>query len=329
MQPTQLIEPAESTQPNLNPAQREIVDRLGALGEQQRPRFDPDLRDRLRNRLEADLSGIAHRLDVDQPLIITKRTLAGVHSCEARWLAEEEAPFVPSVAVVRGTVVHKALELSVHWGADPVPLDLVDAAVDKLAASDLWLADYLATATAADLAELRGDAGEVVTKFFDTWPPLKPVWRPVTETTLRASFCDGAVKLRGVVDLTLGQPQGDRAGKVVVDLKTGGFAPAHIDDLRFYALLETLRCGIPPRLIASYYLDAGRLHPEAVTVELLEAAVARTADGIRRIVDLRGNLDHDRGRPEPIRRVSPACRWCPILGGCEPGQSFLGDTSDV
>ena len=70
--------------------------------------------------------------------------------------------------------------------------------------------------------------------------------------------------LSGKVDLTVGRADGLRAGKVLVDLKTGGFSPSHREDLRFYALVETLRLGVPPRLLATYYLDGGRLQQEAV-----------------------------------------------------------------
>ena len=67
------------------------------------------------------------------------------------------------------------------------------------------------------------------------------------------------------------KPRGFPPGKVLLDLKTGGFGPAHRDDLRFYALVETLRLGVPPRLLATYYLDAARLQQEAVTEELLRS----------------------------------------------------------
>ena len=58
---------------------------------------------------------------------------------------------------------------------------------------------------------------------------------------MRAELCGGRVVLSGKADLTLGQPEGTGAGKVIIDLKTGGFAPVHREDLRFYALLEA--CG--------------------------------------------------------------------------------------
>jgi hypothetical protein len=113
-----------------------------------------------------------------------------------------------------------------------------------------------------------------------------------------------------------------RAGKVLLDLKTGGFAPAHRDDLRFYALLETLRLGTPPRIVASYYLDGGRLQTEAVTEDLLRSAVERTVQGAEAIVELR-----HLGR-EAVLRPGPPCRWCPVLDTCPTGRTYLEERAD-
>jgi hypothetical protein len=106
---------------------------------------------------------------------------------------------------------------------------------------------------------------------------------------------------------------------VLIDLKTGGFAPVHLDDLRFYALLETIRIGVPPRLVASYYLDSGEPRTEAVSVGLLEATVARVVDGVGRLV----GLAH--GTVEPALRPGPSCRWCVVLADCEAGRAHLDD----
>lgn len=304
----------------LNPAQEAIVARLGATGDQERPTFDRTLAVRLRAGLEDGVAEAVTALDRARPLGVAKHALAGVHGCEAKWLAEEAEPFVASVPVVRGTVVHKAVELSVHWPPDRprIPLDLVDAALESITATDHWAAEFLATMSPREAAELRSEVGEVVAKFLETWPPLPPRWRPVTETALWVELGDGRIKLRGVVDLTLGQARGGTAaGKVVVDLKTGGFVPGHVEDLRFYALLDTLRVGVPPRLLASYYLDAGILQPEPVTEDLLWAAVARVVDGIDRMVELR------HGGETPKRRPSAVCRWCSLREECKPGQEFL------
>ena len=107
------------------------------------------------------------------------------------------------------------------------------------------------------------------------------------------------------------------AGKVLVDFKTGRLSPAHLEDLRFYALIETLRTGTPPRRVASYYLDQGRFVPEDVTVARLESTVARVVAGIEKMVALAN------GVRAPVKVTGPSCRWCPVLADCDEGRSAL------
>jgi RecB family exonuclease len=131
------------------------------------------------------------------------------------------------------------------------------------------------------------------------------------------------VVFSGRTDLALGRADGSTARKVIIDLKTGSFSAAHLDDLRFYALIETLRLGTPPRLMASYYLDAGRAQPEAVTEGLLRAAAARAVDGARALHEL------SVGTRAPVARPGYTCRWCPALDTCQVGQVHLGRADDA
>ncbi|MFQ5558752.1 MAG: hypothetical protein ACE5GB_14755, partial [Acidimicrobiales bacterium] len=156
-----------------------------------------------------------------------------------------------------------------------------------------------------------------VAKVLECFPPLKTAWRPVTESRLRLELHDARIVLSGKVDLSLGHADGDAAGKVLIDLKTGGFSPTHLDDLRFYALIEAVRLGTPPRLLASYYLNQGRFLPEPVTEDLLGSTVARVVDGATRVLNLKAG-----GRP-PRVTPGPPCRWCPALGDCTEGRRHL------
>ena len=160
-------------------------------------------------------------------------------------------------------------------------------------------------------------------KFFECFPRLSPKWRPVTESTQIVDLADGRIRLRGKVDLTLGTAQGNQAGKVVIDLKTGAPSPVHRDDLRFYALLDAIRVGIPPRLVASFYLDLGEARTEAVTEGVLDATVARTVDAAHRLTALRA------GTVAPVHRPSYACRWCVARPTCDVGQAWLADDDDL
>lgn len=219
-------------------------------------------------------------------------------------------------------MAHKAVELGIHWKGEPLPLELVDEAMARLN-QEHWLADFLQTCTDAERAELRSEAGDRVAKFQECFPPLQARWRPVTESAQIVDLADGRIRLRGKVDLTLGQARGTQAGKVVIDLKTGAPNPDHRDDLRFYALLDTLRIGVPPRLVASFYLDLGEARTEAVTEGILHATVARTVDAARRYAALQA------GTTEPIHRPSFGCRWCIALGACEVGRRWLADDGDA
>jgi hypothetical protein len=293
----------------LNPAQREVLEALRAP-DRPRPRYEPGLRHALRRHLEGELAPLAALLD--RPAFVSKRALADVLACEAHHVAQVAADFEWNVAVARGVVVHRAIQLGVFRRDDPAPLELVDDALERLADDpDAAVADYLLGLPEPERAELRSAASEVVSAFVELWPPLPRRWVPRTETPLRAELCGGTVVLSGRVDLSLGAPDGEQAGRVLVDLKTGAPTAGHLHDLRFYALLETLRCGVPPLRLASSYLEEGRLAVEDVDEDVLEAAVRRTVQGVRAVLELRLGLR------SPSVTPNPACRWCPAREGCE------------
>ncbi len=293
-----------------------VLDELGAPAGD-RPEFPDDLRHHLRAAVETAVEPHLDALPPGDDLYMTKHRLGRVHGCEARFVAEEDEEFAWSVPIARGTVTHKAVELALNWRREIEPPVLVDEAIARYEEDSSGLGDWLRGCSEVERAELRSEALDAFTKFVECFPPLKPAWRPVTESRLRSELCDGRLALVGKADLTLGAAEGRRAGKVIIDLKTGGFSPVHLDDLRFYALIETLRMGVPPRLLASYYLDQAHLVPEAVTEDLLLASVARLVDGVRILVEL---LHQER---LPSRHPSHACRWCPLRTDCAEGQAFL------
>src|SRR5690606_35711866 len=131
----------------------------------ERPTFDAELRHQLKAQLEA---AVAHRvpdLDPDDPMFIGKHQLGMVHGCEVRLLAEEGAGFEWTVPTARGTVAHKAIELSVNWKGEPVPAELIDETMARLANGGDGLAEFLQRASEVDLVELRAEALDRVTKF--------------------------------------------------------------------------------------------------------------------------------------------------------------------
>jgi hypothetical protein len=305
--------------PALNPAQQEIEDRLRGEREE-RPSFDAELRHHLRAGLEHGLADAVAALPGDKGLVVSKNRLSGVHGCEARHLADE---FAWSVPAARGKVAHKAIELSINWRREVTPLVLIDEALARLEEAEDDFARWLQGIGEAERAELRAEANDRLVKFLECWPPLRKGWRPVTEAVVRQDIVADRIVLRGKVDLTLGTPDGLVAGKVLIDLKTGGAKPAHFDDLRFYALVETLRLGTPPLRLGTYYLDQGKLAPEDVTVALLETTVARVVAGTRKMIELAVKAR------EPVKRTGPLCRWCPLVHDrCEEGRAWVDHADD-
>lgn len=275
----------------------------------------------LRRHLEQALAPVADGLG-GEVLWVTKQALAQVHACEGHFRSEQHN-FEWSPRTATGSVVHKALHLLISARAEVAPLDVVDHAISSFdddtrrSSPRTWLRQ----ASELELAELRAFANEAVVKFLECWPPLPARWVPRTETGLGADLCGGRIVLRGKVDLALGIARGDEARVLIVDLKTGRGQTRHLDDLRFYALVQTLRVGVPPFRVASYYLDTATFHAEDVTAELLDITAGRTVDAVAKMARL---LD-----PEETATITPGptCRWCQLAPAC-PGPATLADDPD-
>ena len=302
----------------LTPVQRRTFDLLSRNGEP--VVFDPDVVAELRADLHRGLGELASRLPessavgADPAVVVTKHDLGEVFTCEEKWAAPDD--FSWSAAKAKGQVAHKAIQLSIHWRGEVVPLTVVDEALARLADDENGLASWLATLPAGDVADLRGRAVEHVTKFIECFPPLDPRWRPVTEGTAHYPLT-GPIVLRARIDLTLGVPRQSESRKVIIDLKTGRLLHRHREDLRFYALVETLVRDVPPRLLASYSLDSAAADTEDVTADLLRSTLRRTLDGLERMIEIRFE-----GR-SPTRSPGPACRWCSIRSECRDGRDWL------
>lgn len=318
------VEPALTegsfSKPVLNDAQQDVLDRLRSVGVV-RPAFEPGLREHLRLELERGMAPLIELLG-EEDLYLSKHKLEQVHGCEGKFLAEEDIPFEWSVPIARGLVAHRAIEIQItsrtRWSA----LDLVDEAIARFQNDGRGVGEWLQRATEAEVDMVRAEANNALCSFQDCWPPLARKWRPATEVPMRAEFFAGRIVLTGKPDLTIGFPEGQTAGKVVVDFKTGRQSPAHVADLRFYALLDALRVGVPPRQLVTYYLDSATMHSEEVTNEILDATVARTVGAARRIVELRV------GEREPRLAPSAVCSWCPALSTCAVGRAYRADRDE-
>ncbi|MCC5950688.1 MAG: PD-(D/E)XK nuclease family protein [Acidimicrobiia bacterium] len=301
----------------LTPAQAEVLDVLAARPDE-RPDFDPELRHLLRHELEQVVAPLTDSLP--DTLFVSKHALSSVLECEASHLADQAEPFTWSPPLAVGSITHRAIELGLAWKGEPSAGERVEEALSRAAEEDSSLGDWLRTIGDADRADIVGRAVERLAAFDDTFPPLDRRWRPVAESRLRVELANGAVVLSGKVDLTLGRADGTRAGKVLVDFKTGTRRPQHLDDLRFYAVLETIRVGTPPRMSATHYLDQGTVVAEPVTTEVLRAGLHRTVAATVRLAELAAETR------QAQRSAGPRCRWCALSRSCDDGQRWLEES---
>lgn len=296
----------------MNPLQQQIIDSLRIPADW--VPLPTSVIDDTERELLAALGPVASSFSADNSLRITKHMLATVHGCETHFLESRRAPFAWNLNTVRGTIAHKGIELALNWHGTPEPGDVADAAIVSIMENAREsAADFLASLAPHEAAELRGNVVVYLTTFFDCFPRLKAAWKPVVEYPVTYLLSGGAIVLSARMDLALGAP----GRKVLLDIKTGRIMPVHRDDLRFYALVETLRSRQAPRQLGTYSLEAARLDDEPVTEGLLQAAVRRTAAGVSLIADL------VTGEKVPDVRAGAQCRWCPLNETCDEGIRYL------
>jgi hypothetical protein len=309
---------SDTTDPPLNPAQQEVIALLGRQGDDA-PELPDGIVDELRDELEGALAPLADAFTREKPLWVSKHKIATIHQCEAHHAHSLAEDFTWSPQNARGTIAHRAIEIMVNSQGEPPPGWLVDETLGRLVDDASSLGAYVAGLGEFERAELRGIVVDHVSAFQECFPPIKSTWTPRTESKVAVYVADGRIVLSGKVDLTLGRP----GKKVIIDLKTGRPSTVHREDLRFYALLETIRMGLPPRKVASYYLDAARPHAEDVTEGSLRAALRRTVDGVMRIYAVTV------GGQEPTRTAGAQCRWCGLADECDTGRVYLASLDDA
>jgi PD-(D/E)XK nuclease superfamily protein len=292
----------------LTPMQQRTLD--GLMGRSHpRPVFPEDLAERLRDR-------ILHRvgdLPFAEDLWIGKERLNDHGRCEGLYAANllrEGPPFEHGVRSASGLLAHKAIELDVgRERRDPVH-EVVERAVERVAGEDGALQAYWEDIDTLQASEITEATVRIVEQFRASFPPLQRSWTPVTEFSLRQTF--GKVTVSGRIDLVLGSVDPDepmRARRLAIDLKSGRAWPEFPEDMRLYALLLTLRHGVPPFRVASLFLDSGEWQAEDVDEHVLLHAADRLARGIQAASRLLAGAT-------PDLRVGPYCAWCPRKGGC-------------
>ncbi len=301
-------------------AQARVISDVLAWGAK-RPVPPDGLTDRLLGRMTAAIGAwidTRERLGEQRarPLLVTKSRLSRL-VCDG--LQRDPVAYVHAWANVRGTLVHAAIEADVD-GARSLPPEEVTAGA--------WL--RLATQRPGDPSSVGAwlnvrDAGErdtmlaestaLLAGFREVWPDLRAApLRVRTEHRMMVMLGGRSVQLQGVPDLVIDSAVEDgRARSLLIDLKTGmPRGQRDRDELRFYALLATLRDGVPPFRWATLYVTEGRIEHEDLSEAILVTAADRVSDAILQAVRMA-----DVAAQHPDERLAGGA-WC---AGCRRAPS--------
>jgi hypothetical protein len=270
-------------------AQERLVDELLAWGSP-RPLVPEGLAERLLGRMT---QAVGEWLDLranrapgtGRPLLITKTRLTRL-TCDG--LQREPVPYVHAWANARGTLTHAAIELDVDGSRVSASEQVAQAAWRRLATDRAGdpssLAAWLNARDDGERTLLLEETTALLDGFREVWPHLAGTVVDVhTELRLVTELGGGAIRLQGVPDIIVASRLRDQhARTLIVDLKTGmPRGQQDRDELRFYALLATLRDGLPPFRWATLYVTEGRIEHEDLSEGVLAAAAERVADGVR------------------------------------------------
>ena len=237
-----------------------------------------------------------------------------------RFSAIDKLPEPPSIPAVKGTTVHRALELL--FGAEPADRtpDLAQECLSEALLEMRSVEEYLGLELdAAAEASFAADAATMVERYFGLEDPrtIRPVG---LEMMLEAEV--GGVLVRGIID----RLEEDADGQLVVtDYKTGRTPSVHQEQSRlggvhFYAFLCQQVLGRIPARIQLMYLGG---EPQIITTTPSEQSVRGMEKKVGAIwAAVERACEHDDFRP----KKSALCNWCAFQAYCP---AFGGNPDDA
>jgi putative RecB family exonuclease len=257
-----------------------------------------------------------------QPMTMSPSKLTAFTNCALafRFVNIDRLPQAPTVAAVRGTLVHRSLELLFGQPAPtrtlPTALDCLDAALAVYETEDEWQALGLDGTAEATLAT---EARILVERYFELEDPalVEPVG---IELLLEATI--GGVQVRGIID-RLDVVDGDL---VVTDYKTGRSpdernARSRMAGVHIYSLLVERTFGRRPARVQLLHL--------AEPVAIVTSPTEQSTRGVERRLGavwsaVADACDREDFQPKPGGHCSWCSfqQWCPSFGG-DPTQAVV------
>lgn len=237
-----------------------------------------------------------------------------------RFSAIDRLPEPPSEPAMRGTTVHRALELLLGDApAERTPgagSTHLDTALEEMRASEEW--DELGLDDEAS-ERFAADCATIMERYFTVEDPrrVEPVG---LELMLESDI--GGVTVRGIID----RLERDRDGSLVVtDYKTGrtpmpAQEQSRLGGVHFYAFLCKEHFGEIPSRIQLMYLGS---EPQIISTTPTEQSVRGLRNRVGAIWQaVERACEHDDFRPKP----SALCNWCSFQQYCP---SFGGDPAEA
>lgn len=240
-----------------------------------RPVVDPALAGGLREWLEDGLAELG--LDPANPLILDKKTLRQAHS-EHRRRGPQEITHAIAIGLVMDALFRQLV--TVGHIDDPMQDGLDALRIDSRRADAVGFIESLGE---QDRVDFEDEIDTQTAIMLSRWPRLSPAWLPRTQERIAIPLAGGAIVLVGIVDLVIGRPSRGRASVEVIDVKSGRPRLDDREDLRYYALLETLRSGAPPFRVATFYTRTGQVDFEDVTDEVLTCTVRSVLSAVEQL----------------------------------------------
>jgi putative RecB family exonuclease len=245
-----------------------------------------------------------------------------------RFSSIEHLPEEPTIWMVKGTLVHRALE-RLFWFHERGQRSPASAATELAHAWDELQTDpeYLGLALApGDADGLRADAELLVRNYFSLEDPneINPVG---IELTLEARL--GAMRLRGIIDRLDLTSEGEL---VVIDYKTGrapspAFEQSKLVGVHIYALLCQEVLGRRPVKVKLLHLK----EPTTIIAEPSEQALRgqrQKAVAVWSAIERACENDDFQPRTSPLCNYCRFRTFCPAYGG-DPDQAAVVLGGDI
>lgn len=294
----------------MNPTQLRTFNDLLAIGVE-RPVARPGLVEELRHFISSRTEGPLTRW-TEKSMWLSKGDMFSVLRCESSYLEQRrerqaQAGYRMMKPTAVGLVSHMAIQMS-HTHPDRNTEDLVRQAVAGMR-SDQAFKEFWESSDTATQSEVLVDAVSKTMGFEDSWPDLHPSWSPRFEERIQARV--GKLTLSARVDLLLGRPRPSGQQTLLIsDWKTGALGDQHVDEAAFYALVATLRFGVPPFRSTVYSLASGDWTDPDVTEEVLTGAAEKVVAAVEAMVDLLTDVR------VPVPTAGRWCSWCPLVDTC-------------